>query len=89
MAQEVERVFPDWVREREDGMKLVSVRGFEALSVAALRDLRAEKDAEIDALRSENSELRARLDAVEATLARLAAASAATEAETAAQGTGR
>ena len=53
IAQEVEDVFPDWVDERHDGYKAVTFRGFEALTVEALRELRNEKDEQITRLRSE------------------------------------
>jgi hypothetical protein len=66
IAQEVERVFPDWVSEGPDGYKTVGARGFEALTVEALRELRAEsaaidggQSARIAALEAENAELRA------------------------------
>jgi hypothetical protein len=82
IAQEVEDVFPDWVDELDNGYKSLTFRGFEALTVEALRDLRHEKDAEIDSLRSEkdaqiaslqhdNQQLQDRLDALEAAVARL------------------
>ena len=41
IAQEVESVFPEWVSEKSDGYKQLTFRGFEALSVEALRELRA------------------------------------------------
>jgi hypothetical protein len=73
IAQEVERVFPDWVAESADGYKTVGPRGFEALTVEALRELRAEsaaidggQSARIAALEAENAELRARLERLEA-----------------------
>ncbi len=47
VAQEVEAVFPDWVTTGQDGMKQVTERSTTALMVEALRDLRAEKDAQI------------------------------------------
>jgi hypothetical protein len=47
IAQEVEKVFPEWVETAPDGMRRLSIRGFEALTVEALRELRAEKDEEI------------------------------------------
>jgi hypothetical protein len=50
IAQEVEPVFPDWVGTYDDGYRHLTVRGFEALTVEALRDLRREKDEEIAAL---------------------------------------
>jgi hypothetical protein len=78
IAQEVERVFPEWVEQRADGYKSLGPRGFEALTVEALRELRAEKDAQIDrldaeveSLKAENANLRARLDAIEAIVASL------------------
>ena len=47
IAQEVEEVFPDWVGENGQGYKTVTFRGFEAVAVEALRDLRSEKDTQI------------------------------------------
>jgi hypothetical protein len=43
IAQEVEKVFPDWVETGADGFKRVTVRGLEALVVEALRQLHAEQ----------------------------------------------
>jgi hypothetical protein len=40
IAQEVEQVFPQWVRNNGDGYKHLSIRGFEALAIEALRELR-------------------------------------------------
>lgn len=51
IAQEVEKVFPDWVETGPDGYKRVTVRGLESLVVEALRQLRSEKDAEIQELK--------------------------------------
>jgi hypothetical protein len=59
IAQEVEPVFPDWVSRNPDGYRYLTFRGFEALTVEALRDLREEKDRELAALRAEVAELRA------------------------------
>jgi hypothetical protein len=42
IAQEVETVFPQWVRNNGDGYKHLAIRGFEALAVEALRQLQAE-----------------------------------------------
>ena len=61
VAQEVEAIFPDWVSEGGHGYKTLTFRGFEALTVEALRDLRAEKDSEIAALRNEKDTEIARL----------------------------
>ena len=56
LAQEVEEVVPDWVDEVE-GYKRLTVRGFEALAVEALRELR-----------EENRALRQRIERLEAQL---------------------
>lgn len=69
IAQEVETVFPQWVDAGPDGYKRLTYRGFEALSVEAVRQLRAEKDAQIEQLRAEKDaqidDLRARLETLE------------------------
>ena len=72
IAQEVERVFPAWVTTMDDGYKSIAFSGFEAMTVEALRQLRAEKDQQIDDLKRENNELRARLDALEQMMVELA-----------------
>ncbi|MEA3208821.1 MAG: hypothetical protein QOE70_1878 [Chthoniobacter sp.] len=74
IAQEVETVFPEWVTENADGYKTVTIRGFESLTVQALRELRAEKDAEIAALKQKLAALEARDAAREARLTRLESA---------------
>jgi hypothetical protein len=56
IAQDVEPVFPEWIRERENGYKTLTVIGFEGIVVEALRELRAENDAEIEMLRCEKDE---------------------------------
>lgn len=85
LAQEVERVFPQWVQTAGNGYKQVTYRGWEALTIEALRDLRAEKDRQIDTLKSdaanrdaesiikqrEVDDLKARLAAIEAALSKL------------------
>jgi hypothetical protein len=65
IAQEVEKVFPEWVDVGASGYKSVTFRGFEALTIEALRDLRTEKDSQIKALRDENAALRVRLERLE------------------------
>jgi len=73
IAQEVQQVFPEWVGQTPDGYYSVGPQGFEAMTVEALRELRAEKDAEvarlqaekdaeIGALRAELSQLTRRVD---------------------------
>ena len=74
VAQEVEKVFPDWVETGPDGYKRVTVRGLEALVVEALRELQQQQDADIDGLNKKLGEELKRRDAENAALkARLAA----------------
>jgi hypothetical protein len=73
IADEVAPVFPDWVGTGPDGYQTLTVSGFEALTAEALRDLRAEKDTQIEELRCENAELRTRLEQLESLLPGLAA----------------
>ena len=47
IAQEVEEVFPGWVDQGRHGYKTLTFRGFEALAVEALRELREEKDRQL------------------------------------------
>ncbi len=68
MADEVARVFPDWVSTDSTGTRYVTERATTALMVEALRDLRAEKDAvaakadaaqrEVEALKAEMAQLK-------------------------------
>ena len=57
MAQEVAEVFPDWVEEDQEGYLYVTERGVTAIMVQALRELRAEKDRQLQALADYNAEL--------------------------------
>jgi hypothetical protein len=68
VAQEVEAVFPDWVGTLPGGMKYISEKGVTALTVEALRELRTEKDRQIDALRARNEALEQRLTDLERAL---------------------
>ena len=45
IAQEVETVFPGWVSTGADGLKELTIRGFEALTVEAFRDLQNQVNA--------------------------------------------
>jgi hypothetical protein len=53
IAQEVEEVFPEWVIENEDGYKEISMKGLDGLLVEAVKELKTEKDMEIQELREE------------------------------------
>lgn len=74
IAQEVEQVFPSWVTDGPDGFKAVGAIGFDALAVQALRELRAEKDAQIAAAEKRATDAEARLAALEKQVAALVAA---------------
>lgn len=65
LADDVEKVFPDWVTRDGAGMRMVSERATTALLIESLRDLRQEKDAQLEQLRRENDALRQRLDRLE------------------------
>ncbi|HED66574.1 MAG TPA: hypothetical protein ENJ09_13590 [Planctomycetes bacterium] len=83
IAQEVAEVFPGWVEEGPDGYLRLSIRGFEALAVEALRDLREEKDAELERLEARLAERDARIDELARRLARLEGAASAPPIESA------
>ena len=40
IAQEVEKAFPEWVSTGPDGYKELTIRGFEALTIEALREIK-------------------------------------------------
>ncbi|MFA6241486.1 MAG: tail fiber domain-containing protein, partial [Candidatus Hydrogenedentales bacterium] len=44
IAQDVEKVIPEWVEVASDGYREIGVHGFEALAVEALRELKTEND---------------------------------------------
>jgi Chaperone of endosialidase len=52
IAQEVESVFPEWISAGADGYKLLSIIGFEALMIEALRELKSE----IESLKSQRAD---------------------------------
>jgi hypothetical protein len=65
IAQDVEKVFPEWVSEDPDGYRHLTVIGFEGIVVEALRELRAEKDAQIAAQQVVIDELLRRVESLE------------------------
>jgi hypothetical protein len=72
IAQEVQQAIPQWVAPTgKQGYLAVTPAGFEALTVEAIRDLKAESDVRIEALESENATLRAALAALSARLERI------------------
>jgi trimeric autotransporter adhesin len=60
IAQQVERVFPEWVKTDPDGFKALNYEGFEALTVEAFREIKAEND-----------ELRTRVEKLESLVEKL------------------
>ena len=68
VAQEVEQVLPEVVKEGADGEKAVAYSELIPVLVESIKELKAESDglrAASEALRAENDALRARLDALE------------------------
>lgn len=65
IAQQVQEVFPGWVDKNDEGHLFVTERGVTALFVEAMRELRAEKDAEIGELKKKVDELSRRLEELE------------------------
>jgi hypothetical protein len=59
VAQQVEDVFPEWVGRDSGGFRTVSIRGFEALTVEAFRELRDELRAVQNALENLTSKVAA------------------------------
>lgn len=75
VAQEVERVFPEWVETGASGYKMLTFSGFEALTVESLRELKAENARlrrELEARDSEMASLRVRTDQIQSIVNRLA-----------------
>lgn len=70
IAQNVEQTFPEWVSTDDSGYKRLLPRGFEALTVEAVRELKNDNDA----LRRECAELRRQQAAQQQRLERLEAA---------------
>ncbi|MCM8627304.1 tail fiber domain-containing protein, partial [Accumulibacter sp.] len=61
LAQDVEAIFPEWVGVDPQGFKTLTIRGFEALAVEALKQLKAENDG----LREMLGRMQQRIDALE------------------------
>jgi hypothetical protein len=62
LAHEVEEVFPEWISTGTEGYKQLTVRGFEALVVEALRTLKATQDQ----IEGQNQAFETRLGQLEA-----------------------
>lgn len=71
IAQDVEQFFPEWVDQDAEGYRFVTFRGFEALTVEALRELREEKDMQLRERDLQIERLDGKIMALEGRLARL------------------
>lgn len=58
IAQDVEKVFPNWIGHDNDGYLTVGPQGFEAITVEALRELKASQDERVAKLEHDNADLR-------------------------------
>jgi hypothetical protein len=58
IAQDVEKVFPNWIGHDNDGYLTVGPQGFEALTVEALREMKTTQDDRVAALEHDNADLR-------------------------------
>jgi hypothetical protein len=65
IAQEVADVFPEWVDTDDEGYFVVTERGTTALFVEALRELRKEKDGELEILNNRLSDKNNRIHELE------------------------
>lgn len=70
-AQDVQRLFPDWVSTDDRGILWVGERGFSAIATTAIRELHDQTQTRLDALRAENTALRGELASVHQRLAEL------------------
>jgi hypothetical protein len=61
IAQEVEEVFPEWISTNRSGYKDLTVRGFEALTVEAFKEIKAENET----LKTKTNELEDRIRILE------------------------
>lgn len=73
IAQEVEKVLPEWVMQDKDGYRYLNTNGFPALAVEAMREMKNENDAlknRVSSLESELVELRRMVNTISANSAR-------------------
>jgi hypothetical protein len=65
LAQEVLQVFPDWVDTDSSGYMYITERALTAIMAQAMRELKAEKDGEIERLEKANAALEERIKRLE------------------------
>ncbi len=61
IAQEVEKVFPQWITTSSSGYKVVNITGFESLTVQAFREMKSELEAQTEQLQKLQKELAAQI----------------------------
>jgi hypothetical protein len=71
LAQQVAKVFPEWVNSDDQGNLFVTERGLTAILVEAMRELRETKGHRIQDLETENLALRARIEMLDDTVNRI------------------
>jgi len=64
IAQDVEKVFPKWVKEDSEGYKVLETVGLDALVIEGIKELKKKNDA----LEAKNAQLEARIKRLEAKL---------------------
>ncbi|MCB9232935.1 MAG: tail fiber domain-containing protein [Bacteroidia bacterium] len=57
IAQELENTYPEWVGTRDDGFRAINLDELPAVAIQAIRELKLEKDREIEELRAELARL--------------------------------
>ena len=65
VAQEIQPFLPEFVTQDTDGYLWYNPSGFEAILTAAIQELKAEKDAEIEKLKAENEAWEMKYEALE------------------------
>ena len=71
IAQEVEKVFPEWITQTADGLNSITIYGFEALTVQAFKELKEEYDNKTAELTRDNQELLNRVIILEGLIEKL------------------
>ena len=62
IAQEIEDIFPEWVKEDEDGYKTINTDELCAFLVQGIKELKTEKDKEIAQLKNTVNEMKIKLE---------------------------
>ena len=68
IAQQLEEVFPEWVSEDEDGYKIINTEELPFVLIEAVKELKQEKDAEIETLHSTVDKLQRQVEELSAAM---------------------